>query len=98
MSVPHPFGRETLRESLRVTTLNWLLEENQPSITYLTLLQLLEKTENDPEVQSAKQMIPKVGWGEVLANQHPKDGGFTVKVCIGPNTCQRIECSSFFQI
>ena len=57
-------------ESLRATTLNWLLEESQPSIRYLTLTQLSERPENDPEVQSAKQMIPKVGWaGEILANQ-----------------------------
>lgn len=60
-----------------MNTMDWLLEENQPSIKYLTLTQLLKKPENDPEVQSVKQLIPKVGWAaEILAKQHP--GGWWV--------------------
>jgi len=50
--------------------LGWLLEESQPSLRYLTLTQLLGRKEDDPEVQSAKQMIPEKGWAaEILANQ-----------------------------
>ncbi len=58
---------------MRSSALNWLLEEKQPSIKYLTLVQLLVKPESDSEVQSAKKMIPKVGWAaEILAKQHPE--------------------------
>ncbi|MGD0175680.1 MAG: hypothetical protein ABSC50_02515 [Candidatus Bathyarchaeia archaeon] len=38
------------------TVLNWLLQEAQPSIRYLTLTQLLEKSDDDPELRSAKAM------------------------------------------
>ncbi len=62
-----------MRKNLRVTVLNWLLEENQHSIKYLALTQLLGKTETDSEVQSARQLIPNVGWAaEILAKQHPQ--------------------------
>lgn len=58
-------------------TLNWLLEEDQPSIRYLTLTQLLGKPEDDSEVRRAKQMIPKRGWAaDMLAQQKP--GGWWV--------------------
>ncbi len=54
------------------TVIDWLLEENQPSIRYLTLTQLVGKTENDPEVRSTMQMITKTGWAsEILASQLP---------------------------
>jgi hypothetical protein len=57
--------------------LSWLLKEDQPSIRYLTLTKLLGRTHDDPEVQSAKRMIPKVGWAaDILANQMP--GGWWV--------------------
>jgi hypothetical protein len=37
MSVSPPlFGHETVRESLRVTTLNWSLEETQPILARTT--------------------------------------------------------------
>ncbi len=59
------------------TALDWLLEEDQPSVRYLALTQLLEKPENDPDVRSAKEMIPKKGWAaDILADQTP--GGFWV--------------------
>lgn len=52
--------------------LEWLLEENQPSIKYHALTKLLDKTENDPEVQSAKERIPATGWAaDILAEQQP---------------------------
>lgn len=52
--------------------IEWLLEENQPSIKYLALTQLVGKTENDLEVRSSKQMITKTGWAsEILAKQLP---------------------------
>ncbi len=57
--------------------LDWLLEEDQPSIRYLALTQLLGKPEDDPEVQSAKEMIGTTGWAsDILADQKP--GGWWV--------------------
>ena len=50
--------------------LAWLLEDDQPSVRYLALTQLLRKPEDDPEVQVAKKKIPKKGWAaEILATQ-----------------------------
>ena len=54
--------------------LNWLLEDNQPSIKYLTLTQLLEKTDKDSDVLSTKDAITSRGWAaDILSKQH-RDG------------------------
>jgi len=59
------------------TPLDWLLQEVQPSVRYLALTQLLEKPEDDPDVQSAKAMIPRKGWAaHILAEQN--EGGWWV--------------------
>jgi hypothetical protein len=51
--------------------IKWLLEDNQPSIRYLTLTQLLRKPDKDPEVQSAKEQITQRGWvADILSKQH----------------------------
>ena len=42
--------------------LDWLLEEDQPSIRYLALRDLLGRPESDPEVRTTKRRIPLVGW------------------------------------
>jgi hypothetical protein len=58
-------------------SLDWLLEEDQPSIRYFALTDLLGKPEDDSEVEYAKQMIPKKGWAaDILAQQNP--GGWWV--------------------
>ena len=41
------------------TTLDWLLEEDQPSVRYLTLTRLLEKPTDAPEVVAARDMITR---------------------------------------
>src|SRR5271169_464934 len=57
---------------------NWLLEDDQPSINYLTLTQLLGKSEKDPDVVSAKAAIVKKGWAaEILSKQAP--GGWWIE-------------------
>ncbi len=54
------------------TALDWLLNKDQPSIRYLALTQLLGRTQDDPEVQSAERMISKIGWAaDILAKQMP---------------------------
>ncbi len=54
------------------SVLEWLLEEDQPSVRYLTLTQLLDKPEDDPEVREARETIPRRGWAaDILAKQDP---------------------------
>ncbi len=56
----------------RTKVLDWLLEEDQPSIRYLALTQLLGKSETDSDVREAKVRIPSVGWAaEILARRDP---------------------------
>lgn len=47
--------------------------EDQPSVRYQALTQLLEKNADDPEVQSARQAIAERGWAaDILARQNPR--------------------------
>ncbi|MCI4338963.1 MAG: hypothetical protein L3J68_01340 [Thermoplasmata archaeon] len=53
--------------------LDWLLAEDQPSIRYRTLTELLGRPERDPEVRAAKTRIPETGWAaEILAERSPE--------------------------
>jgi len=52
--------------------MDWLLEEDQPAIRYLTLTELLDRPEDDPEVRDSRQAIPARGWAaDILARQDP---------------------------
>ncbi len=52
--------------------LEWLLEEDQPSVRYLALTQLLGRGERDPEVRTAKENITRTGWvKDILGQQRP---------------------------
>ena len=56
---------------------DWILEEDQPSIRYLALRELLGMREGDPEVRSASGLMGKAGWGkEILDRRDP--GGWWV--------------------
>ncbi|MFT3951695.1 MAG: nitrogen fixation protein NifH [Oscillospiraceae bacterium] len=46
---------------LKADPTNWLLEEDNPSVRYFTLKHILDKPENDPEVQMAKDKIMQAG-------------------------------------
>jgi hypothetical protein len=53
--------------------INWLLEENQPSVRYHTLIDLLGRGRNDPEVREAYSEISKKGWASrILSLQKPE--------------------------
>lgn len=53
--------------------LEWLLDEDQPSIRYRALMQLLGKPEDDAEVRASRDEITARGWAaDILANQDPK--------------------------
>ena len=45
-----------------VQFIDWLLEEDQPSVRYHTLVDLLGRKQDDPEVKAAYLTIPRVGW------------------------------------
>ena len=52
--------------------IDWLLEEAEPSIRYMTLTRLLGRAEKDPDVKSTKKRIGQQGWAaEILAKQKP---------------------------
>jgi hypothetical protein len=56
-------------------TLEWLLEEDNPSVRYFTLTELLGRPPDDPEAVHAKHGIMRVGpVPEILARQQP--GGY----------------------
>lgn len=56
----------------RARVLDWLLEDDQPSIRYLTLTQLLGRKAADSEVREAKARVPLAGWAaEMLARRDP---------------------------
>lgn len=51
---------------------DWLLGADQPAMRYLALTELLERPEDDGEVQEARERIPKRGWAaDILARQNP---------------------------
>jgi hypothetical protein len=53
------------------SVIQWLLQDDQPSIKYLALTQLLGKPEKDPEVMSARNAITKTGWAkDILDTQN----------------------------
>lgn len=53
--------------------LNWLLEEEQPSVRYYTLVDLLGRKRSEPEVREALSEIPRIGWAaEILSTQTPR--------------------------
>ena len=55
--------------------LDWLLEDNQPSIRFYTLTELLDRQAGDSEVREASSNIPKKGWAhDILKLQKP--GGY----------------------
>jgi len=45
-----------LKSVLKADPTDWLLEKDNPSVRYFTLTDILEKSENDPEVKEAFQV------------------------------------------
>src|SRR5256886_17336183 len=63
------------------TALDWLLEENQPSIRYLALTQLLDRPEDDGEVQIAKEMFGRTGWAAAILASQDQGGRWVSGEC-----------------
>ncbi len=54
------------------SVVEWLLEDDEPSIRWLTLTQLLDRPPDAPEVVAAKATIGTRGWAaDILARQDP---------------------------
>ena len=52
--------------------IDWLLEDDQPSIRYRTLTDLLGRSKRDSDVREARANIPKTGWvADILAERDP---------------------------
>jgi hypothetical protein len=60
---------------LNSNPVDWLLEDDHPSVKYYSLIDLLEKSVNDPEVKETKKQIMKKGVvPKILEKQNP--GGY----------------------
>ncbi len=55
-------GSRSSRTGSDAQVLAWLLEKDQPSVRFYTLLNLLDRGANDPEVREARSQIGRVGW------------------------------------
>ena len=63
------------KSKLKADQTNWLLEEDNPSVRYFALVDLLEKSKEDPEVLKVKAEIMQKGVvPEILAKQ--KEEGY----------------------
>lgn len=63
------------KSHLNADPTDWLLEEDNPSVRYFTLMDVLERPENDPEVIEARENIMKMGVvPKILAKQ--ESGGY----------------------
>src|SRR5207244_6382871 len=52
------------------SVLDWLLEENEPSVRYHALTQLLDRDQSDAQVEKTRAGIGKHGWAaRILAEQ-----------------------------
>ena len=65
---------DNLKSVLKVDPTDWLLEEDNPSVRYYTLRDILEKSENDPELREAKQEIMKIGLLPAILSKQKKEG------------------------
>lgn len=56
---------------LKADATGWLLEDNNPSVRYFTLIEVLDQNENNSAVRAAKQNIMKIGVvPKILAKQN----------------------------
>ena len=66
---------QEIKESLTdQRAIGWLLEENQPSVRYHTLIDLLGRGRDDPEVREAYSEISKKGWALGILNRQKPEG------------------------
>lgn len=59
---------------LKADPTQWLLEEDDPSVRYFTLRDILDKPQTDPEVKQAKSAVMKTGVVPVILSKQDKEG------------------------
>ena len=48
----------------------WLLDSAQPAVRFLTLTEILGRSQSDPQVKEARKKIPSTGWAaDILAER-----------------------------
>src|SRR2546422_412187 len=72
------------------SALDWLLEDDQPSVRFLTLTQLLERPLDDPEVVAAKGMITRKGWAEEILAKQDREGWWVSGESLYRPQCVRV--------
>lgn len=62
-----------MKEKLRADTINWLLEENNPGMCYLAMRDILQLSDNDPQLMAAREIAHREGpIATVLDAMHPE--------------------------
>jgi hypothetical protein len=64
----------TWKTKLKADPTEWLLEENNPSVRYFTLRDILEKSEHDGEMQEAKKDVMKNGVVPAILKKQKQQG------------------------
>ncbi len=67
----------------------WLLQNNQPSIRFLTLTELLGRKTTDNEVDKARRQIPLRGWVKQLFETQKEDTYW-----VRPTSCYMPKCTA----
>jgi len=63
------------KSKLKADSIDWLLEEDNPSIRYWTLKDLLDKSETEPEVAEAKGKICESKEVKMIFSKSDINGG-----------------------
>ncbi len=61
--------------------LDWLLEESNPSVRYLTLVNILKKDDDDEVIEARRDLMERGAVKTILSHQNP-DGGFVSEAMI----------------
>lgn len=65
---------KSIRPDEDARIIQWLLEGDQPAARYYTLVDLLGRKDDDPEVRSARSRIARVGWAYDQLRQQGSKG------------------------
>ena len=63
------YTKSIFDEERNKKVIDWLLQSEQPAVRYLTLVDLLDRKQDDPQVKSARSRIPRVGWAAEQLHQ-----------------------------
>jgi len=71
-------AHERITKDTDNSAVEWLLKSGDPSIRYFTLIDVLDKPEDSPEVEKARRLIPRGPRVRILLDGQQPDGGFKV--------------------